>query len=40
MATHRDPRKGPGDRTPPIGRLTVTYRAWSGNMALTRGNVS
>ena len=29
MVTHPDPRKGPVDRTPPIGRLTVTpgYRS-------------
>ncbi len=26
MATHRDPRKGPEDRIPPTGRLTVTTR--------------
>ncbi len=25
MVTHPDPRKGPVDRTPPIGRLTVTH---------------
>ena len=25
MTTHPDPRKGPVDRTPPTGRLTVTY---------------
>ena len=39
MVTHPDPRKGPVDRTPPTGRLTVTHRAnlagttsglWSG----------
>jgi len=24
MATHPDPRKGPVDKTPPTGRLTVT----------------
>ena len=29
---HPDARKGPGDRTPPTGRLTVTR-------PLTRGNV-
>ena len=30
MVTHPDPRKGPVDRTPPIGRLTVTHteRRW------------
>ena len=25
MATHPDTRKGPVDRTPPTGRLTVAY---------------
>jgi len=25
MVTHPDSRKGPVDRTPPIGRLTVTH---------------
>ena len=25
MVTHPDPRKGPVDRTPPTGRLTVTH---------------
>jgi len=25
MVTQPDPRKGPVDRTPPTGRLTVTY---------------
>ena len=30
MVTHPDSRKGPVDRTPPIGRLTVTHtdRRW------------
>ena len=30
MVTHPDPRKGPVDRTPPTGRLTVTHteRPW------------
>ncbi len=33
MVTHPDPRKGPVDRTPPTGRLTVTHtkRQESGN---------
>ena len=33
MATHRDPRKGPGDRTPPTSRLTVTTPLTRGNAA-------
>ena len=32
MVTHRDPRKGPVDRTPPTGRLTVTTTLTSGNV--------
>ena len=33
MTIHPDPRKGPVDRTPPTGRLTVTPRLTRGNAA-------
>ena len=34
MVTHPDPRKGPVDRTPPIGRLTVTHPPGTGELAV------